>query len=458
MSKVNLVQQFQSTNFKAKSLKKPQVSFKGKEDALTEVQELIVEQALKTKYLGFFGKALDYFSRTAGEIQNLILIGIGTAFVAPIFIAFNPIAKQDPKKKKYSAMRQPISAVIATAMGLGINQPIANALSKGCSEGVLEKFDMSAKPQSDFLKARYNSIVKNFGKLKELDKKYFEKAGGQEFKDVESFRKKFPTFQHFEQAVHKTTLEEAAQKLLSENAENSIKKLTLRDFLVKNMGFENDFTNKQELNSYMVESKLKKTTAIDFLRKMGFDEETIDEKSLRKALNQIVGAEGLDSGQKESIAQIAENFVSEEAKGKNNISMKTLFNILGIEQDFHKSPVLDSTLDKFMLTMQEVLDNSKVSSSGKTFMETLEFFMDKKILTENEISKLKNFAKQLAKNAVDDATTAFKAYTKAQGIVLSLITLPFACGFLNWSYPRIMDKFFPQFCPDKKPQEGGKTV
>ncbi|HNW25673.1 MAG TPA: hypothetical protein PKI94_02660 [Candidatus Gastranaerophilaceae bacterium] len=458
MSKVNLVQQVQSTNFKEKPLKKPQVSFKGKEDVLTAAQELIVEQALKTKYLGFFGRTLDYFSKTAGEIQNLLLIGFGTAFVAPIFIAYNSLSKQDPKKKKYSAMRQPISAVIATALGFGINKPIADGLSKACSEGALEKFDMSAKPQSDFLKARYNSIVKNFGKLKDLDKKYFEKAGTQDFKDVKAFREKFPTFQHFEQAVHKTTLEEVAQKLLSESSQNSIKNQTLRDFLIKNMDFEKDCIDEKMLNPYMVKSKLEKTTAIDFLRKIGFDDATIDEKSLRKALNRIISTKGFDSNQKDIIEQIAENLITEEAKGKNNISMKALFNILGIEKDFHQSPVLDSTLDKFMLTMHEMLSDSTSSSSRKTFTETLKEFNVKKILTENDISRLKNFAKQLAKNSVDDATTAFKAYTKAQGIVLSLITLPFACGFLNWSYPRIMDKFFPQLCPAKKPQEGGKTL
>lgn len=458
MQKVQFTSSLQKANLNTKPLKKPQINFKGKENVLTAAQELIVEQALKTKYLGFFGKALDYFSKTAGEIQNIILIGIGTAFVAPIFIAFNPISKQDPKKKKYSAMRQPISAIIATALGFGINKPIADWLSKACSEGALEKFDMSAKPQSDFLKARYNSIIKNFGKLKDIDKKYFEKAGGQELKDVAFFKEKFPTFQHFEQEVHKTTLGEAAQKLLSKNSKNSIKKQTVRDFLIKNMAFENDCINAKMLNPYMVKSKLETTTAIDFLRKTGFDENTVNEKSLRKALNQIIGATKLQAEQKEVIAKIAENLITEEAKGKNNISMKTLFKTLGIEKDFHKSPVLDTTLDKFILAMHKTLSESASSSSQKTFTEVLKSLAETKTLNQQDFSQLTSFAKQLAKNAVDDATTAFKAYSKAQGIVLSLITLPFACGFLNWSYPRIMDKFFPHLCPAKKPQDGGKKA
>ena len=67
-----------------------------------------------------------YRALVYGGEYEIVGNGIGTAFVAPIFIAFNPIAKQDPKKKKYSAMRQPISAIIATAMGFAINKPIAD--------------------------------------------------------------------------------------------------------------------------------------------------------------------------------------------------------------------------------------------------------------------------------------------------------------------------------------------
>ena len=36
------------------------------------------------------------------------------------------------------------------------------------------------------------------------------------------------------------------------------------------------------------------------------------------------------------------------------------------------------------------------------------------------------------------------------GIVISLLTLPFACGILNWSYPRIMEKIMPEVANKKK--------
>jgi|GEM_PF-5295151 len=55
-----------------------------------------------------------------GETLNTLVTAVGTALVAPIFIAFNPLSKEDKETKIYSAMRQPISAIIAVGAQLGI--------------------------------------------------------------------------------------------------------------------------------------------------------------------------------------------------------------------------------------------------------------------------------------------------------------------------------------------------
>jgi hypothetical protein len=39
------------------------------------------------------------------------------------------------------------------------------------------------------------------------------------------------------------------------------------------------------------------------------------------------------------------------------------------------------------------------------------------------------------------------------GLVVTLATLPFTCGFLNWVYPRIMEKIMPEMSAKKKEVE-----
>ena len=66
-------------------------------------------------------RALTYLGQNDGEILNTLVTAVGTAVVAPIFIAGNPFSKEDKETKWYSAMRQTISAIIAMAMQLSVN-------------------------------------------------------------------------------------------------------------------------------------------------------------------------------------------------------------------------------------------------------------------------------------------------------------------------------------------------
>ena len=80
--------------------------FKGKSDW----SKLGKDVSKKSK---FIPKALTYLGQNDGEILNTVVTAVGTSVVAPIFIAGNPLSKEDKETKWYSAMRQPISAVIA---------------------------------------------------------------------------------------------------------------------------------------------------------------------------------------------------------------------------------------------------------------------------------------------------------------------------------------------------------
>lgn len=437
--------------------------------ALTDSQKHIVSEALIKQHLGWSGSVLNYLSSKLGEIQNLFFIGFGTAFVAPIFIAYNPIAKQDEKTKKYSAARQPISAVIATAVGLGVNIPVANLFNKWAAKGTLAKFDMSAKPASDFVKERYNSIIKHFDKLNELDKEYFDRVNDGSINSVATFKEKFGTYKAFETATHKKTLEKAAKIILDESNPDRINNQTVRDFLIKNLKFKQDIINPDILDKYVVKEKLSTITAIDFLKAFGFYKTISNREGVEIELNEELlrtFAKHNYYGEQHGLTPIESKKVSrlieiESVKSNGGMSLKHLLKVLEKDQDFNTdTKLLNMKVDEFLLWLNEKIDikaaidaairsDEHMGAKGKEVVS--------KILTEKEKSEfLMNCAKNMAKNAAAKAETAFKAYSKLQGIILSLVTLPFACGALNWAYPRIMEKYFPGLTTHNANAKGGK--
>lgn len=103
-----------------------------------------------------------------GETLSILTTAIGTAFVAPVFIAFNPLSKESKETKMYSAMRQPISAVIAVGAQLGItsqfNKWVAN-LAKNGKLDILK--DLGKKEAATTLKSiqQYGGIVLSLATL-----------------------------------------------------------------------------------------------------------------------------------------------------------------------------------------------------------------------------------------------------------------------------------------------------
>ena len=74
-----------------------------------------------------------------GEVGGILITALGTGLVAPIFIAFNPLSNKDEDTKKYTALRQPVSAVLAILIQLGLLKPISEMYDRLCNSGKLGK-------------------------------------------------------------------------------------------------------------------------------------------------------------------------------------------------------------------------------------------------------------------------------------------------------------------------------
>src|SRR5574344_887028 len=115
-SKMSRIQSLQSGYGVAPRFQSPKKSIAFNGGGLSKEGQNLVDREL-IKYLGpVKGWCLDKLSATAGEIQNWIVMNVGTACIAPIFIVNNPLSKENKQNKKYTAWRQPISAIIALGM------------------------------------------------------------------------------------------------------------------------------------------------------------------------------------------------------------------------------------------------------------------------------------------------------------------------------------------------------
>ena len=85
------------------------------------------ELVTKTKVnMPWFINFMDKLRVLKGETGGIIINALGTGLVAPIFIAYNPLSKADEDTKKYTAMRQPVSAVLAILIQAGLTKPLGD--------------------------------------------------------------------------------------------------------------------------------------------------------------------------------------------------------------------------------------------------------------------------------------------------------------------------------------------
>ena len=123
-----------------------EVNFRGK----TNLNALAEEVSKKSKWLP---RMLTYLGQHDGEILNTTVTAVGTAAVAPVFIIANPMSNEDAETRWYTAMRQPISAVIAFLTQLFVNKQFNNFMDKAGSTGLFgERYSLKAMPKADYLR------------------------------------------------------------------------------------------------------------------------------------------------------------------------------------------------------------------------------------------------------------------------------------------------------------------
>ena len=388
------------------------------------------------KTSGRIARFFNYVGENQGEALNIIVTALGTAIVCPIFIAFNPFSKEDEKTKAYSAWRQPISAIIAVAAQLTItkwfNNWIAKAASTSDKDGKANfaRADLRAKPHERYLTKIIKLEHPNWD-AKQIDAEVKKRQIDAEKREIRRYRQ------------------------IMKDKPIEIKDLVCQDYL-----------DKAE-NKFFDEFKIKNKEEIE--KKFGKKIDDIWSTKLKKHLNKMLDdkAAALGKDRQTLLQETAEKMVEKEvtaeavtksairylkAKGANvqkaidtcdENGVKRIIAELNLDKKFAdglnteqiaKEVVAKLNHIKEYETAHQMIDFTSVKEMGNNYEEVLHNV------------KIKKFVR----SKTSDARRVFKTKNTQLGLIVTLATLPFTCGFLNWSYPRIMEKIMPEMSAKHK--------
>ncbi len=392
------------------------------------------------KTSGRIARFFNYVGENQGEALNIIVTAVGTAIICPLFIAFNPFSKEDDKTKQYSAWRQPISAVIALVTQLTITKWFNNWIAKAASttstdwkEGLCSRADLRACPHERHLKRVIKLEHPEF-KKKQIATEVKRRQIDAEKTEIAKMRKSMKdTPIEYKDLVCQDYIDEAKKQFFKEFKTNN------REEIEKKFGKPIDEIWSLKLNKHldkMLEDKAKS---------MGKDTQTLLNETAEKLVEKDVVSEtvvkktirflnkknanvqkAIDTCTPENIAQIIKDQGLED-KFPDGMNAEEIAKDIKDKLDHIKE----------WECSQKMNDFKSVKNLGSTYDEILQNV------------KIKRFVK----SRTSDAKRVFKTMNTQMGLVVTLATLPFTCGFLNWCYPRIMEKIMPEMSAKKKKVE-----
>ena len=372
-----------------------------KQPSFSGLNKAAVDIATIGKDLPLAQKALLGAEKLKGEFINAIITAFGTACVAPIFITYNPFSKEDKETRKYSAWRQPISAVIQFFTTLAILKPFDKFMFKQASEGKLQNADLTSDPIESYVKAKISKEHPEYSPV-QLNKAVIEYKA-KAFNDaVESAKEKYKGQNIADDALlGKKELDATLEKL--RKAEDKPLK-----------GLRGDAIHD------LVAQKTKESV----LRRINDTSNT---------LNEII--QGKHGNKVESILEKLEGELS------------------GIIEEINKAPKKPDDAAKAIL---------KEKAARRSILESVIEQLER-LGKESNLTAIKNEfgsnlpevihnvkVRQLVKASAENAKHVFERTKLWTGMAVTLLVLPISCCALNYIYPRLMEVIMPDVAKKKK--------
>lgn len=437
----------------------------------------------------FFAKV---FNEHDSEIQNQLINATFTSTIAPFMIAKNPFSKQDDKTKQYTALRQPISAVIAISGGVAMTEAINRFNSIMSSEGYISTLDGRMCPDKTYLTAKFKKAFKEASnkqvfldscKPEDAEKSLtssgapkgkYKKACIKGFIKQEQDKRKKLFSALIGEHPDNISINEKTGEILLKGQENPIGKnipkltngielkayldknnlytRTLGDFMKSHFGFE--FYEDGRMKPSTEKGKINSINAMDFLREVGLigdktkgDKGEINEDELKTIIS-IVRQENETEGQinkafnsgalKEDGAKILADATGQQANRMDQMHSGVAKDekiALGQFFSYFKNKG-ENVQDLMNMKMDKVLDRlSKIISS----QNNTKF---------NPKANIMDYATNIISRKASIVEKNFANYNKFTGIGFNIITTAITCTILNWAYPRVVERLFPSLVKD----------
>ena len=393
-----------------------------------------------TQNSGKVSRFFNYVGENQGEALNIIVTAVGTAIICPLFIAFNPFSKEDEKTKQYSAWRQPISAVIALVTQLTITKWFNDWINKAASTstkegkaGLCSRADLRACPTERHLKRIIKLEHPEYDK-KQIAAEVKKRQVDAEKNEISKLRKSMKDKPiEYKELVCQDYIDEAKKQFF-----NEFKKVN-KEEIEKKFGKPIDEIWSLKLNKHLEKMLDEKA------KSMGKDTQTLLNETAEKLVERDVTAE--------TVVKKTIRFLKEK-KADINKALETCTpeNIAQIirEQGLENKFPDGIKADALAQDIHDKLEHMRDYECEKQLKD----FTSVKNLGNNYDEILHNVKiKRLVKSRTSDAKRVFKTMNTQMGLVVTLATLPFTCGFLNWCYPRIMEKIMPEMSARKKKVE-----
>ena len=445
-----------------------------------------------------------------GEIGGILLTAIGTGLVAPVFIGFNPFVKapkgsSEEKKKEvtntklYTAMRQPISAVLSILFQVGALKPIDKVLDKvfnneEYSKNLSINVDQSALNSKSYLK----TIVKEDLKEKGITKPSIFAGFKEGFSKVKKQRKEFNALvdetvskkaeaqlQHVTDTFRQTGKIKVGKRNLNNETLAGLINNQIDDYIsdatklkIDNNGLafyteraktlmENEHHIREIFKDIPVE-EIDKTTDAKELQKLYKQTDSILKGALAKERDpkvQKLIQEILDKPEDIRASRVARTLHRIDTIKdicKEHYNPEDYLNAMSL-----RNSELDKTITK--LKLNKIAEPAKATTATiqdamKQLIDNCQFKTSDNLLKSilHDTNTFDSDGEKLTQKIYKDVTKLYKKFVennyKAPNQIIKIligvcITLPITCNALNWVYPRFMELVFPKLAGVKK--DGG---
>lgn len=421
---------------------------------------------------GGTAKFLMWLNKNNGENLNNTVTAVGTTGVAPFFIALNPFSKEDKNSKYYTALRQPISAIVTLGTQLFVMSNYNNWIYKHAAYLGVDEMDLRAKPPEAVLFPRakgdyaayYSDCLKNgvdpvnkkkwiSGRIRQLQDEAFYDTLSKMRADADNLNIK---------------LEDVVKLDLLDKKRNEC----FKEVLKNNYGFSDS-----ELESFKDFKDLLKKNGKNACKAKSLDynlvRDSIDREAMKRAVSvvdQSIDMEAkvkllsskyklqLEEQLNDELLQLKSDVIAQKSRSLNNAKTPNCVlkdEVAQIKDRIYKEFLAKLKPDYDIIMTKSLSDLTEDDKVAKHTYEKLLKYVNEpidgiKFHGHNlEQARKSVIIKKYLINKINKSQAKLQGWKNRSGMIVGLIILPATCGLLNWVYPKVMSHYFPKLSEAK---------